>query len=58
MKIPRVFFATLRNYKPSVIFHYTNYGGTGLHHYLIWRWMISVDFESPLWDLKKARGRG
>lgn len=56
MKIPRIYFSTIRKpWKPVHLFEYTNYG-TGHHHFLFWRWLITVDFESPLWDSNKARG--
>lgn len=57
MKVPRILFATIKKpWKPVHLFEYTTYG-TGLHHFLIWRWLLTVDLEAPFWDSKKVRSR-
>lgn len=53
MILPRIVFSTFKDpWKPVHVFEYTNYG-TRLHHFLLWRWLVTVDFQSRLLESKK-----
>jgi hypothetical protein len=59
MKVPRIYILTIKKpYKPPSIIYYSNYGGNGLHHLVFWRWCLVFDFQSPMWNSKKAKGQG